>query len=108
LNVAVETGSLEVVVNFIRYQIARNSRAWGAGPDDFGHRVIADLRGPVKSLTDDILAQVRERGAGSAADDMRGAAYLRLMRLYLGYLNRSFYYARRTRDFDRLLEDANG
>lgn len=43
LNVAMETHSIEVVVNFIRYQIARPGSAWGN--NDFGHKVIFDLSG---------------------------------------------------------------
>lgn len=104
LNVAIRTGSLEVVINFIRYQIARNGRAW-ADSANFGQRVIADLRGPVRELAADAVAQAQARGAKDLQSEQ---VFTRLMQLYLGYLNRAFYYARRTKDFDGLQEHANG
>jgi hypothetical protein len=103
--VAVESRSVEVVVNFIRYQIARNGRAWGINPDSFGHTVIADLRGAVKQLADAAIAHVTAHaGESPAVEELRGDAYVRLMQLYLGYLNRSFYAAKRGSSFDMLKE----
>lgn len=102
LNVAVETGSLEVVVNFIRYQIARNKDAWGGNPQDFGHQVIAALRGPVRELTEKVVAEIRVQDASFDMSSVEAEAFSRLMTLYLGYLNRAFYYAKRTGNFDDL------
>jgi hypothetical protein len=108
LNVAIESRSIEVVVNFIRYQIARNGSAWGTNSGSFGHTVIADLRGEVKQRADAALAFVRERaGATPEVDALADEAYVRLMQLYLGYLQRAFYYGKKTGDFDTLKETAN-
>lgn len=107
LNVAVESRSAEVVVNFIRYQIARNGRAWGTGPEDFGHRVIKDLRGKVKDLSDRAVEQVRAADAAADVEELRKRAYVRLMQLYLGYLHRTFYFAKRVNSYAELKEVAS-
>lgn len=114
VNVAVESRSIEVVINFIRYQIARNSRAWGSGPDDFGHRVIDDIRTALRAGAGEAVAEVQralgseEQLASGAAQELEATAYLRLVQLYLGYLNRAFYYGKETRQFNQLKELANG
>lgn len=113
LNVAVESRSVEVVVNFIRYQIAR-SEAWGRGPNDFGHRVIDDIRTEMKRLAAEATNEVqRQLGAeaqpsDTAARELEGEIYIRMVQLYLGYLNRAFYYGKETKNFDQLEEFANG
>lgn len=111
VNVAVESRSLEVVINFVRYQIARNPRAWGTGPKEFGHQVIADIRGSMRELTESAMKHVQEQG-GQIPDQtkMHNDAYLHLVQLYLGYLNRAFYYGKSgkgTEFFDYLTEVAN-
>ncbi|NTV65439.1 MAG: hypothetical protein HGA65_18155 [Oscillochloris sp.] len=108
LSVAVESRSVEVVINFIRYQIARNSRAWGIERGSFGHRVIEDLRKPLQGWTDAVLKEVTDRHPDHA-EGLRERASVRLMQLYLGYLNRAFYAARRvdTPYFDTLKELLN-
>jgi len=105
LSVAVESRSIEVVINFIRYQIARNSRAWGLGKDDFGHQVITDLRSSVGQMTQDAMADLRRMaGDTPAVRELEPRVYMRLVQLYLGYLNRTFYFARRVNSFDWLKE----
>ncbi len=108
LSVAVESRSVEVVINFIRYQIARNSRAWGLERDSFGHRVIEDLRKPLQGWMDAVIKEVAKRHP-EQAEGIRDRASVRLMQLYLGYLNRAFYAARRvdTPDFAMLKELIN-
>lgn len=108
LNVAVTSRSPEVVINFIRYQIAREQDKWRREEKGFGHTLIGDLRGIVKELADKVVQDVTARmpdapQAGTLAD----TAYVRLMQLYLGYLNRAFYYGKETGDFERLREGAN-
>lgn len=113
LNVAVESRSVEVVVNFIRYQIAR-SEAWGRGQNDFGHRVIDDIRTELKKLAAEATAEVQEQlDAEAALPDgavraLEAEMYMRMVQLYLGYLNRAFYYGKETKNFDQLEELANG
>ena len=112
LNVAVESRSVEVVINFVRYQIARNESAWGKGEKDFGHQVIADVRGEVKRLAKLALDYVQKEEAAEAEavpipDALHATAYVRLVQLYLGYVNRAFYYAKTTGEFDKLKEVAD-
>ncbi len=108
LNVAIESRSVEVVINFIRYQIARSGNAWGTGPKDFGHQVIADIRHKVKSYAERAVQYVAEEIKTAATDEtLHVEAYVRLMQLYLGYLQRAFYYAKKTGDFQTLAEVIN-
>ena len=105
LGVAVESRSIEVVVNFIRYQIARNSRAWGLGKEDFGHQVITDLRNPVAQMAKAAMNDLRTlAGDTPVVNELEPRVYMRLVQLYLGYLNRTFYFARRVSSFDWLKE----
>lgn len=107
LNAAIESGSIEVVINFIRYQIARNDEAWGTTPDSFGHAVISDLRQTIPMWTDNVAQFVQAKKDAPVVPDERSQIAVRLMQLYLGYLNRAFYYGKKTKDFDKLLEVAN-
>jgi hypothetical protein len=113
LNVAVQSRSVEVVINFIRYQIARNESAWGKGPEDFGHQVIEDIRSAVKGFAATTVTEVQahlaaaEQLGQAEAEALHQAAYVRLTQLYLGYLNRAFYYGKETGEFDKLKEIAN-
>src|SRR5689334_4077199 len=59
LNVSLDSPSVEVVANFIRYQIARKERDWGINKDGFGHTVIKDLYGFVKDLADKVIEQIQ-------------------------------------------------
>jgi len=108
LNVAVESRSREVVINFIRYQIARSGSAWGTGPGDFGHKVIDDIQSKVKTCTEQAVKYVQDRvGSSAAVESLHDEAYIRLIQLYLGYLQRAFYYGKKTGDFDKLTEVAS-
>lgn len=108
LNVAVTSRSPEVVINFIRYQIAREQGKWSRDREGFGHTVIEDLRGIVDKLAARVEETVKkEMPDAPQAETLRHTAYVRLMQLYLGYLNRAFYYGKETSDFKRLREGAN-
>ncbi|NWF81418.1 MAG: hypothetical protein HXY37_15450 [Chloroflexi bacterium] len=108
LNVAVTSRSPEVVINFIRYQIARDKDKWSLEQKGFGHTVIGDLRGIVKELAGKVVEDVTARMPDAPqAETLPDIAYARLMQLYLGYLNRAFYYGKETGDFERLREGAN-
>ncbi len=108
LNVAVTSRSPEVVINFIRYQIAREQDKWSRHSAGFGHTVIEDLRGIVAQLAARVEETVKnEMPHAPQAETLRHTAYVRLMQLYLGYLNRAFYYGKETSDFKRLREGAN-
>lgn len=103
LNAAIESRSTEVVINFIRYQIARNGSAWGVTRESFGHRVIADLNEHLPEWHRAVLAFVAgQPDAPPLAAEERRSAMVRLMQLYLGFLNRAFYYGKKTNDFTAL------
>lgn len=105
LNVAVTSRSREVVVNFIHYQIGRDKNRW----HNFGHKVIGDLLGKVQELADKVVKAVMDQMPDAPEHErLPNTAYVRLMQLYLGYLNRAFYYGKKTGDFERLREGANG
>lgn len=103
LNAAIESRSTEVVINFIRYQIARNGSAWGTAPDSFGHKVIADLNTVLPKWHAEALAFVGEQpDAPAITEEDSAKAMVKLLQLYLGYLNRAFYYGKKTNDFKAL------
>jgi hypothetical protein len=90
LGVTRETGSVEVVKNYIRYQIGRQKNTWGyTGPDKviFGERLITDLDW-LHDLAQTIAADID--GASLDVDSI----WMRLTQLYLGNLNRYFRYAK--------------
>lgn len=98
LAVAQETDSVEVVKNYIRYQIGRdgNAGSWrrrvGTGPV-FGEQVVAELDrlyGVAKSL-------LPEQKDDAAARREAERTWMKMTRLYLGYLRRYFYYKKRNR-----------
>lgn len=91
LSVAAATQSVEEVTNFIRYQIGRTPRTWGA----FGRAVIADIEADtVKKAADAVTMEVPE------ADPVEVRA--ELIALYVGYMNRCFVYAAETKDWQGL------
>ena len=106
LNVAGESQSLAVVTNFIRYQLGRSQTGPAWQKKGFGLQVIEQIEKPdgiVPRLTKSIVEQVKEQFGEvpqEAIDDLR----YDLMRYYLGYLNRAFYYGNETNKWDELRE----
>lgn len=110
INVAATVKSVEVVTNFIRYQIGRNAKAW-RGETDFGHEVIKAIEGPIKELADSAVdatqAYLKQKGVSeedlqkSDVDQKKKLTHQQLTEFYLGYLNRCFYYAKKTSDKDK-------
>ncbi|NJM05881.1 hypothetical protein HC891_06305 [Candidatus Gracilibacteria bacterium] len=92
--------------HFVRYQIARSPRAWGIDADGFGHTVIRDLASKkgVTELTQHVVDAVLKEEASLERAELEHEAYARLMRLYLGYLHRVFYFAKRSGSFANLRE----
>ena len=95
LNVAGEIDSIEGLLNFIRYQIARE-KAWqekGNNTRDFGHQVIEDIRTVVRDAAGQAAKKAKERLPDQVDEQVLFEnAYLRLAEEYLGYLNRAFTY----------------
>lgn len=99
INVAGNVETVEVLLNFIRYQIARGE-AWRAKASDaaketkdFGHQVIADIQHEVSAAAQRAAEDVRKT-LREVPDEQHllNDAYCRLAEQYLGYLNRAFYY----------------
>jgi hypothetical protein len=110
VDVAMSTESLAVVANFIRYQIGRSggNRAWLH--DGFGFAVIQDVEtkeGIVYRLATEITDQLRKAVGGSDRNAVFQECRVHLVRKYLSYLNRWFYYADRTEAWDDI-ERATG
>ena len=93
LAVAQETDSVEVVKNFIRYQIGRDGgrASWGRsmkGPA-FGDRLIDEL---------DKLEKIAKSIVPADSDSLLAErAWMKLCRLYIGHLRRYFYYKKRSK-----------
>jgi hypothetical protein len=100
VDLAVATDSLLVVSNFVRYQMGRSgSKPWI--DNGFGDRIVAEIEDPkrtVYKLADRVSDQVCRDIGESDKKQILGLARLRLVRLFLGYLNRWFYYASRTKE----------
>lgn len=118
VNVAIGASSVEEIAAFILYQMGRstNSPQWLYG--GFGDTVVRDLMsGVVRQAAQNASKQARETiqkaQIGGEQDDtaLFDTAYITLARQYLGYLNRLFYFADRTRRWDELgelIEEASG
>ena len=104
LNASLESRSIEVTTNFIRYQIARKERDWGTAPNAFGHTVIHHIVKDIKPLADAIIQSVTHNKTEDDIAWFRSRytyVYVRLMQLYLGYINRVFYFYKKSIDRDR-------
>lgn len=100
LDVAMSTQGLDVVTNFIRYQMGRSggNQAWLHS--NFGQEVVQDIEsqdGIIQRLANEVVNEVCRNVPEANPNDVACEARLRLVRLYLGYLNRWFYYGANTR-----------
>ncbi len=113
LDVALHTDSIEVVGNYIRYQIGRGG-SWKSG--NFGENVITALgdggqvhriaktvaSGAYKTLQEAEVANKLGKGTLPESKDLEREARVQLTRLFLGYLNRWFLYADRDKAWDKI------
>jgi hypothetical protein len=95
--VAQETGSVEVVKNYVRYQIGRDvSNAnwrWRVGNvKNFGEQLV-DKLDELHDLATGIVAGASNPGAPPRDVDR---VWMRLTRSYLGHLSRYFVYRKKT------------
>jgi hypothetical protein len=109
LNVAEETGSQAVVTNFIRYQIGRSRTGQAWQHQGFGLRVIDDIEREgwvVDRAAQNAIAYARElitqRGGEADEAELERKARQQLMRYYLGFLHRAFYFGVETNDWKEL------
>jgi len=109
LNVAEERPGVAVVTNFIRYQIGRSRTGQEWQHQGFGLRVIDDIERQdwvVDQATRETVAHARrlieQRGGQVDEAELERKAREQLMRYYLGYLHRAFYYANETGEWGEL------
>jgi len=93
LSVALETPSVELVKNFIRYQIGRDISRTSWRKNDFGEKLVQAL----DQLRDDAEVMARDRSiARHLGDEVQDQdideLWIEMTRQYLGQLNRYFYY----------------
>lgn len=93
LGVATETGSVEVVKNFIRYQIGRaGGQGWRyskkKGEEGFGLAVVAEIDGWLKGTAGEIAEELTKHGVTVPLQEV----WRDLVRLYLGYMRRWFVF----------------
>lgn len=76
VRVADTTESAEVIKNFLRYQVGRDSK-WGRGRNSLAEKIIADIDGNLKQTA----ATIHTNNDGSEFNSI----WLELIRRYLGY-----------------------
>jgi hypothetical protein len=74
LRVATTTESPEVIKNFLRYQVGRDSK-WGRGEGSLAERIVNDIDGQLKSKAEEIDSDSQNSKS----------TWMTLIRLYLGY-----------------------
>ncbi|MEJ5312379.1 MAG: hypothetical protein WHX52_21650 [Anaerolineae bacterium] len=104
LNVAEESRSLAVVANFIRYQLGRSQTGPAWRHNRFGLRVIEQIESPggIVARQAQIALEQAQKRVGDIPQGVSDELRYDLMRYYLGYLNRAFYYGRETQKWDDL------
>jgi hypothetical protein len=137
LNASIESKSVEVTTNFVRYQIARKERDWDVSLNGFGHTVIQCISKDIRLIANDVIRSIIERlntslkendseidsnqsltednaarraevGADIAWFHEHGSyVHVRLMQLYLGYINRVFYFYKKSIDRDKREPQSN-
>jgi hypothetical protein len=106
LNVAQSSESVEVIVNYLRYQMGREQKLWGTGQNDLAHVIIGHIRTELQDLVDQqIAAYLTERKIDAEPDRLR-EAHFRLVFQYIGYLRRAFVYGKAD-SFEKLKEVAH-
>jgi len=96
--VAQDTGSVEVVKNYIRYQVGRDTRneTWRwrvGGAKSFGERLVDALDG-LHGRAQAIVSAAWEGEEEPPAGEV-GRAWIQLTRSYLGHLKRYFVYRKK-------------
>jgi hypothetical protein len=102
LAVALETPSVELVKNFILYQVGRDTRGTSWRKNRFGEALVNQLdslKAQAQSIAKEVLKDVPDpdvtRTEPTKAETE--AVWIELARQYLGQLNRYFYYKKEAR-----------
>lgn len=96
-----EGASYDVVANFIRYKIATQDRAWGKGPQDFGHVVIRHLDDQVRREAQEAFKWLETQPNCEQlprSDELTADLYGAMLKRYMGYLVRAFAYYEKAGD----------
>jgi len=104
LNVAEESRSLAVVTNFIRYQLGRSQTGPAWRHNGFGVHVIGQIESPdglIARQAEAVLARLQAK-FDQVSPEVADEARYELMRYYLGYLHRAYYYGAETKQWDDL------
>ena len=88
LSVALETTSVEVVKNFILYQVGRDDKRRSWRYQDFGQELVREI----DRLRNDIAKQVAVRALNRPSEREIDKIWIHVVRQYLGQLHRYFYY----------------
>jgi hypothetical protein len=106
LEVATGTESVELVKNFIQYQIGRdvNGKSWRA--NGFGDKCIQLIDGELKVMARAIAANIVERGKPARMPEpevqaMTDEIWIGLLRQLVGQMNRYFYYQKETQRWNK-------
>lgn len=93
LGVALDTKSVELVKNFIQYQMGRDVRRTTWRAQDFGEQLVRDLDGLRKKAQDIALNLYEDlKLDGEPTEREIGEIWIEIARQYVGQLNRYFYY----------------
>jgi hypothetical protein len=84
MHVADTTESIEVIKNFLRYQLGRDKK-WGVGENSIAQRIINDIDGLLHDQAEKIVAEVKY------VENFK-PVWLELTRRYLGYGSRRLKY----------------
>jgi hypothetical protein len=84
VQVALSTESSEVIKNFLRYQVGRDTK-WGRGEGSLAEAIVTDIQGDLKTQATAIATE---------AGDLRREkeVHIELIRRYLGYGKRHLTY----------------
>lgn len=105
LDTALNTDSLELVANFIRYQIGRSNKDKEWQYENFGEKLIAVLgRGgsvdqAAKTVAEEVL---KSKDIQTTLENVQSRARVMIARRFLGELYRAFLYADRTGNWKNL------
>jgi hypothetical protein len=86
VQVALSTESPEVIKNFLRYQVGRDSK-WGRGEGSLAEAIVKDIQGDLEQQAKTIA---EDAGDVSKKKDV----HIELIRRYLGYGKRHLMYLR--------------
>jgi hypothetical protein len=84
VQVALSTESSEVIKNFLRYQVGRDTK-WGRGEGSLAEAIVKDIQGDLEKQ-----AQAIANAAGDGSK--KKAVHIELIRRYLGYGKRHLIY----------------